>query len=144
MIVRKTNIYAATKHAEFKATTEREIEALLGVLTFMGVTRMPTTDMHFATDSLFRCAPIASIFTRQRFRDLMTCLHLNYNDLAIPSGEPRHDKLFKVRPLIKMLNHNFGRAYNLSREVSIDESMIAFKGRLGFKQYMPKKPIKWE
>ena len=25
----------------------------------------------------------------------------------------------------------------------MDESMIAFKGRLGFVQYLPKKPIKW-
>jgi len=25
----------------------------------------------------------------------------------------------------------------------VDESMIGFKGRLGFIQYMPKKPTKW-
>jgi hypothetical protein len=28
-------------------------------------------------------------------------------------------------------------------ETSIDEAMIAFSGRLGFKQYMPLKPTKW-
>ena len=38
---------------------------------------------------------------------------------------------------------NFRAAYNLGREISIDESMIGFKGRLYFIQYMPKKPIKW-
>jgi len=27
--------------------------------------------------------------------------------------------------------------------VSVDETMIGFKGRLGFIQYMPKKPTKW-
>ena len=27
--------------------------------------------------------------------------------------------------------------------MSIDESMIGFKGRLSFLQYMPKKPTKW-
>ena len=27
--------------------------------------------------------------------------------------------------------------------ISIDESMIAFKGRYAGKQYLPRKPIKW-
>ena len=27
--------------------------------------------------------------------------------------------------------------------MSIDEAMIRYKGRLFFRQYMPKKPIKW-
>ena len=38
---------------------------------------------------------------------------------------------------------NFRLAYTLLREVSIDEQMIAYKGRLSFKQYMPAKPVKW-
>ena len=37
---------------------------------------------------------------------------------------------------------NFQKAYNPSRELSIDESMIGFKGRLSFIQYLPKKPTK--
>lgn len=32
--------------------------------------------------------------------------------------------------------------YNPSVNISIDEAMIAFKGRASIKQYMPKKPIK--
>ena len=38
---------------------------------------------------------------------------------------------------------NFKAAYNLGREIAIDESMIGFKGRLHFIQYMPDKPTKW-
>ena len=37
---------------------------------------------------------------------------------------------------------NFKAACNLGREIAIDESMIGFKGRLHFIQYMPDKPIK--
>jgi hypothetical protein len=32
--------------------------------------------------------------------------------------------------------------YNPHRDVSIDEAMIGFSGRLGFKQYVPLKPTK--
>ena len=31
----------------------------------------------------------------------------------------------------------------MNREVSVDESIISYKGRLSFLQYMPKKPNKW-
>ena len=41
------------------------------------------------------------------------------------------------------LLENFKAAYNLGREIAINESMIDFKGRLHFIQYMPKKPTKW-
>ena len=33
--------------------------------------------------------------------------------------------------------------YNPHEQLSVDEAMIKFKGRLGFKQYMKAKPTKW-
>ena len=33
--------------------------------------------------------------------------------------------------------------YNVHEQLSVDEAMIPFKGRLGFKQYMKDKPTKW-
>ena len=44
---------------------------------------------------------------------------------------------------MECLLHNFQSAYTPGREIALDESMIGFKGRLGFLQYMPKKPTKW-
>lgn len=41
------------------------------------------------------------------------------------------------------LNRNYEQEYRGHGTASIDESMVKFKGRLGFKQYMPNKPIKW-
>jgi len=50
--------------------------------------------------------------------------------------------LYKIRPLADSLNGNFLKLYDASRYLSIDESMILFKGRHSIKQYNPKKPIK--
>ena len=62
----------------------------------------------------------------------------------VKKGQPGHDPLFKVRPFLDPLIRNFQEAYHPSRELSIDESMIGFKGRLSFIQYLPKKKTtKW-
>ena len=38
---------------------------------------------------------------------------------------------------------NFQSSYSPTENLSIDESMAGFKGRLAFLQYMPKKPHNW-
>ena len=38
---------------------------------------------------------------------------------------------------------NFQSSYTPTENLSIDESMVGFKGWLAFLQYMPKKPQKW-
>eukprot|EP00102_Acyrthosiphon_pisum_P027552 XP_016664762.1 PREDICTED: piggyBac transposable element-derived protein 3-like [Acyrthosiphon pisum] len=44
--------------------------------------------------------------------------------------------------MIDTLNKIFPEAYYVTRELSVDESMIKFKGRSTIKQYNPMKPIK--
>ena len=69
--------------------------------------------------------------------------HLNDSTKYIPKGQPGYDALYKLRTFMDPLLENFQAAYSLGH-ISIDESMIGFKGRLYFIQYMPYKPNKWE
>ena len=73
---------------------------------------------------------IAPLLTRNRYEKLA-----QYHHCALPADEDAADRLSKVRPLIC--------AFVPSRDHSVDEAMVAFNGRLSFKQYMPKKPTKW-
>ena len=57
--------------------------------------------------------------------------------------QPGYDKLFKVRKLLDLVSAQFDSQYNTHGELTIDEAMIKFKGRLGFKQYIKNKPTKW-
>ena len=52
-----------------------------------------------------------------------------------------YDKLYKIRPLLKMLSKTYLKSYRPTK-MQIDESMIRFKGRLSIKQYRPLKSIK--
>ena len=90
--------------------------------------------------------PVLHVFENYVSRQIFThpeVLHLNNNIIIIPRGEPGHDKIFKIQPLVDKLIRAFQTSYSLKREISIDESMISYKGRLSFLQYLPKKPHKW-
>ncbi|XP_046980795.1 piggyBac transposable element-derived protein 3-like [Schistocerca americana] len=77
--------------------------------------------------------------SRDRFDFILSNLHLNDNT-KIP--ERNTDTLYKICPLLTALNKQFMSIYRGTRELSIDESMIVFKGRSSIKQYNPLQPIK--
>lgn len=85
---------------------------------------------------------ILQVMKRDRFTLILRFVHLNDNR-HYKKGESGHDPLYKLRPFLTPLVANFQSAYILHREISVDETMIGFKGRLGFIQHMPKKPTKW-
>ncbi|KAJ8885133.1 hypothetical protein PR048_011329 [Dryococelus australis] len=78
----------------------------------------------------------------KRLKKLVEVIHLNDNLEVKPKGMAGYDKLHKVRPLVKSLNENCSKTYHQSNRLSVDESMVPFKGRSGLKQYMPLKPVK--
>ena len=46
------------------------------------------------------------------------------------------DALYKVRPLIDLLRECFRKVYYPGMELSVDESLVLYKGQLKFKQYI--------
>ena len=70
-----------------------------------------------------------------------------YADLGIPSPAKQcrtaTDKLWKIKWFVDFLNEKFKELYVPYDNATVDESMIKFKGRLGFRQYLPAKPTKW-
>ena len=80
---------------------------------------------------------------RDRFSLILKFLHLADNKTYIPKGQPGYDPLFKIRPFLTPLITNFQQAYIPHCELSLDEAVVGFKGRLSFIQYLPKKPTKW-
>jgi hypothetical protein len=45
----------------------------------------------------------------------------------------------KIRDLFEILNDTFSQFYNPSENLAIDEVIVPFKGRVIFKQYIPKR-----
>lgn len=79
----------------------------------------------------------------RRFELLLKFLHLNDRETQPKRGDPGHDKLYKVRPFVELIVENFKSCYQPNQHISIDESIISYKGRLSFIQYLPRKSHKW-
>ncbi|XP_022795221.1 piggyBac transposable element-derived protein 4-like [Stylophora pistillata] len=81
--------------------------------------------------------------TKNRFEEISQYLHFNDSSQEPPRSDDNYDQLFKVCPIIDNILEKIQNVYEPSKNLSIDEGMIAFKGRLSFHQYMPAKPMKY-
>lgn len=137
----QTELYASQNNKNITISIE-EIKAFFGILIIMGFHKLPTLRSYWSNDSNFHVERISNIMSLKRFLQILRYLHINDNTKMPTRGEQNYHKLFKVLPLIQNLKKKFLNNFNPSRNISIDESMIACKGRTTLKQYMPLKPIK--
>ena len=100
----------------------------------MGLVRKPTIAKYWRKNDL-GCTPFFGRFlTRLQFEAVLSNLHLNDNT------QTNEGPLYKVRPMIDMLDRNFLHVYTLGKNLSVDEASCPFKGRLSLKMYNPRKP----
>ena len=102
-----------------------------------------TCRSYWSTSWPFANENFSSVMSSRRFELILKFLHLNDSEVQPARGEPAYDKLYKVRPFLSQVLENYKLNYKPHQQLSIDESMISYKGRLSFIQYMPKKPHKW-
>ncbi|XP_060562864.1 piggyBac transposable element-derived protein 4-like [Ruditapes philippinarum] len=150
LITRLTNEYAVWRMSQLGArfddlweeVTVHEMRAFLGINILMGINQLPEAKMYWSTDPLIGNTAVSKIMTINRFQQIMKYLHVSDRTTEPTRDQPGFDKLFKVRPVLDSLSDTFRRYFTLHREVSIDEAMVAFAGRLSYRQYMPAKPVK--
>ena len=144
VLVFQTNLYAIQRYGDsrFVPTNTAEIRCFLGLNLMMGITKKPSYRDYWSSSIQMRDPYISSSMSRDRFDWLLSNLHVNDNLVQPKKGEVGFDKLYKLRPLIDILSETYFKCYEPNQHQSIDESMVKFKGRIGFRQYMPLKPIK--
>ena len=128
----------ATSDRHWHPTTATEMKAFVALNIVMGVKNFPEYADYWSTEPILHDAFVAAIMPRRRYEKLCQFMHC-----SIAADEDRADKLTKVRPLITLCQQNFRACFAPSKNLSVDEAMIQFDGRLAWKQYMPKKPVKW-
>lgn len=144
-IVCETNLYneAITKHEESTArkhqkpwtdTNIKEMYCFFALTMLMAAVKKGRIKDYWSTDHLIATPIFGEVMPRDRFLAIMKALHFNDNE-----NQPVGDRLFKIRPILLHLNKKFHSCINPYQNLCIDESLMPWKGRLVFKQYLPKK-----
>ena len=142
-LVDKTNEYAAKKLSEMTIrprslyrkwvpVTVTEMKAFLGVILNIGIIQLSCLKDYWNTDDLTDMPFFRSVFSRDRFFQNFGMLHVGKINSQCKSD--------KIQPFIDILTQSFQRAFTPAQKIAIDESMIAFTGRVSFRQYIKGKP----
>lgn len=117
-------------------TNSKEIEQLLGVVIWMGLCSLPTIQSYWRKHMLYSTA-ISTVMSRNRFQLLLRTLHFCNNE------EVTEDRLRKLTPLLNRLRETFQSVITPSEYICIDETLVPFRGRLSFRQYISNKRHKF-
>jgi len=137
-LVYQTNLYGTQNNKTLRIQRE-DMLIFIGINFFMGYHSVPSYKDYWSTSPDLGVKLISNAMPRNTFEKILVNLHCNDNKSLPPNNK---DKLFKLRPIIDKLNVSFKNNFYGTREISVDESMIKFKGRSSIKQYNPMKPIK--
>ncbi|XP_065678153.1 piggyBac transposable element-derived protein 4-like [Hydra vulgaris] len=115
-----------------------EIKAFLGVVINMGLIKKASIKLYWDISHPCASTPwFVTHFNRDRFQLLLKFIH--FTDISIPNQQ-QLNKIYKVQYLVEHFNKKFLYFYIPQKDISIDESMIGYKGKTPhLRQYMPNK-----
>ena len=128
---------------DWKPVSREEMTVFLALTILTGIVNKPQQRMYWSKRPVLYSSIFGQCMSRIRFEQIQTFLHLNDNTLQQDRNAPNVDKLHKIRPLITHMERKFASLYYPGKNLAVDESMMPWKGRLQFKQYIPSKPYRY-
>lgn len=130
------NVYPKSRLKSWRDTDLDEMQTFIGIIMWMGLCNFTVLENYWSNKKIYENY-IKRIMSRNRFQLLLKMWHFSNNDLE------SEDRLQKITPLIDMVRKSFQDAYIPGEYVCIDETLVPFRGRLKFKQYISNKPHKF-
>ena len=146
-MVAESNRYAhqqlGDRFANFRVITRAELKAFTGINIIMGIVRLPNYALYWSNDEFFGNQGIKRVMTKNRFEELSCYLHFSDSSKEPARGDRDYDRLYKVRTVLDYVRNKCEMNFMPTKNISVDEGMVGFRGRLSFRQYMPAKPTKY-
>ena len=134
-----------------KGISKEDILAYIGVRIYMAIHKLPAIKDYWRA-GLYQ-TQIKKVMSSKYFCLLGQALHFpekekklekesfeeSENSEYYTKVDPRH----KIKLYLEKIAKNFQKYYELGRNITIDESLLQFKGRNSMKFYIPMKPHKW-
>jgi hypothetical protein len=132
-------IYSSNSRIQnWKPTNSEEIKKFLGLILYMGIVKINPIANYWSTSVLYNLKLPRTIMSRNRFELLLSNFHFADNTRI-----SRGDRLGKISPLFDKLVKKYQEVYTPGEDIVIDETLVPWRGRLIFKQYIPNKAHKY-
>ncbi|XP_022163985.1 piggyBac transposable element-derived protein 4-like, partial [Myzus persicae] len=152
-IVEQTNSYAEeiflsenitdkSRITKWKILTVAEFKVFLGLLYHMGTIRTNRLQDYWKRGYLFDLPCFNSRMCRDRWMLILRCLHFAKNPAQDDAPQPSN-RLYKINPLLDIFHENIDQIQYPTRVLAIDESMVLWRGRLVFRQFIHGKRHKY-
>ncbi|XP_015748429.1 PREDICTED: piggyBac transposable element-derived protein 4-like [Acropora digitifera] len=105
----------------------------------MGLVTKPNFNSYWSTDPVLSSPFFPSLMSRTRFFQILWYLHFADNTHAPSSDSADYNKLDRIQPFLDLVIVRFQEVYTPERQLVIDETLIKFKGKVHFRQFMPTK-----
>lgn len=123
-----------------KPTNKEEMWKFIGLLMLASQNKKPRMRLHFSVHPFYYSPIFSHIMSGRRFELLLRCFSCD----RIPFLHPEKvSRAAKVQPVMDLLLDNFQTAYFPKEQLSLDESLLLWRGRLVFRQYIKNKKKKY-
>ncbi|PNF35735.1 hypothetical protein B7P43_G16134 [Cryptotermes secundus] len=118
--------------------TDSEMFQFLGIIIQMGHDIRDRLKDYWSTAEQFATRFYSNTMKCDRFLHILCFLHFADNTKTDRNADS-YDRLWKIRTIFDTLSDTYGKYYNPSEHLDVDEIIVKFKGRVVFRQYIPKK-----
>lgn len=139
-IVEQTNLYSMQLTGKSSNISITDMKQFLGICILSSVVSLPS--LRCLWNPVIGSSVVQNSLSVNYFEKIKRFLHFNDNDEMVPSSDPGHDRLHKIRPVITKLLQNFQKV-TVEEYLSLDEQLCATKHRSYLRQYIPSKPHKY-
>lgn len=125
-------------HVDWKPVDGEKVRAFIGLCIQAGAFR----SSHEPVFTLWSEREGRPVFTatmsRSRFTDMLK--YIRFDDKLSRAERQQSDKLAAFRDMWTMFTEQLTEYYIPGNDLCVDEQLVAFRGRCGFRQYIPSKP----
>lgn len=137
LLMADPNMSHASNMKRWTPTTSDEIRRFLGLCIVMGNIQMPSIKSYWSTNVLYEHPLFGKAMARNRFETILRCLCF-YNE----TDDQQH-RLHKIDQVLTHILVNIQNVYYPGENLSLDEALVLWRGRLSFRQYIPNKSAKY-
>ena len=94
----------------------------------MGLVHKGCLEKYWDHEETVKTPIFGTYMGRSTFQAILSNLQVSNRNLDLQCNHPLHDPLFKVRPMLDMMDRNFVQSYKCGRDLSFDEVAVCIKG----------------